>query len=771
MKLFTHKRVFVAVALAMMFNTAFASGKGVFTSSEGFWGVVFNASIKITVDATNYTDPFLYFEEGDRTNIDNLKGTGKANKSWAYCMANRTQYQREYLSATNKWQWTIKFFPYTYATFFNLTGAERFLTDGFTIYIGSNEFPNKDWTEKEFFPIQYSSDALGKGDTDGTNPVNPNNGSCIVTSATEFHPTRTDLQIINTAEPFVIEYWTLYADVKSNPRFYGINSVYDPGGQGTGRELTLIETATVWTRDNNGAPAAERSLARYKGEFDLNQLVLLLGGNSLEQRVNALTDQNQQVRMKLSSTVNPNNANADFGRNYWITYQVTQLDSCHIIPQNVTVEIGDTYNFSAIGLDASGTAINAGITYGFEIVGSTTNTITPNGVFTANASGTFTVKCTAWQNSTQTDKYGYATIAVAAASIMDNVTVTPSSVPSLQLGTTQQFTAQGFVGTTQLGSAGLTFTWSILEATSNLINTTTGLFTANQLGTYTVKVVVTQTATGTQLTATAQVTVQDLILASVAIFPSSARIDFLGEKQQFSAVAKNSSGAVITNDIIYQWEILAPTGTNTITPNGEFTGNEVGVFWVKCIATQGTVIVSETAVIVVENNRLAKLELEPAIANITYLGGTAQFTPTAKTSDGIVLTNGINFVWEIIAPTGTNTISQSGLFTGNEIGDFTVKCTSTQVATGATATATAIVKITTTGFKEIETNKYSIFPNPVLDILNIKGLEKDADIRIVDVMGRVVISQSTSGTVNISNLSQGLYILFVNNSVIRFLKR
>ncbi|WP_271768065.1 Ig-like domain-containing protein [Aquimarina algiphila] len=73
-----------------------------------------------------------------------------------------------------------------------------------------------------------------------------------------------------------------------------------------------------------------------------------------------------------------------------------------------------------------------------------------------------------------------------------------------------------------------------------------------------------------------------------------------------------------------------------------------------------------------------------------------------------------------------------------------------------------------------ENKTYTYYPNPVNDneLLNIDGFTaEDYDLRIVNIQGQVLIQSTPTPTMDISELSQGLYIILVNNKAIgKFMK-
>ena len=68
----------------------------------------------------------------------------------------------------------------------------------------------------------------------------------------------------------------------------------------------------------------------------------------------------------------------------------------------------------------------------------------------------------------------------------------------------------------------------------------------------------------------------------------------------------------------------------------------------------------------------------------------------------------------------------------------------------------------------------SIYPNPVIDKLFIQGLSNPTKISVYNILGKLVLSKTTSSEINVDNLQSGIYILkIVDNQkeiVRRFIK-
>jgi hypothetical protein len=64
-------------------------------------------------------------------------------------------------------------------------------------------------------------------------------------------------------------------------------------------------------------------------------------------------------------------------------------------------------------------------------------------------------------------------------------------------------------------------------------------------------------------------------------------------------------------------------------------------------------------------------------------------------------------------------------------------------------------------------NKYEIYPLPVTDIINIKNLEKQLYFEVITLKGRKVKSGYTKGTIPVSKLNNGIYLIMLENGIQR----
>ena len=96
-------------------------------------------------------------------------------------------------------------------------------------------------------------------------------------------------------------------------------------------------------------------------------------------------------------------------------------------------------------------------------------------------------------------------------------------------------------------------------------------------------------------------------------------------------------------------------------------------------------------------------------------------------------------------------------FTASVNGSYAVEVT----LNGCTDTS-ACVLISSVGINDIKTNNMSISPNPVKDYLFVNGIEQIVKATIYTINGSLVQNINTQDNkINVSNLSQGMYILVV----------
>lgn len=255
------------------------------------------------------------------------------------------------------------------------------------------------------------------------------------------------------------------------------------------------------------------------------------------------------------------------------------LATITLTPNPVTMYVGATQQFTAVGKDVTGNVVP--LTPVWSVVANG-GTIDAAGKFTAGSTpGTYsnTVKVVSGSISST------ATVVVTAGPLA-TITVTPTPA-SMVISATQQFSAVG----KDIGGnvVPISPTWTIVAGGGTV--STAGLFTAGTLtGTYTNTV----RASSAGIAGFATVIITSGPLASITVTPNPVSVQS-GNTQQFIAVGKDGSGNVFL--ITPVWSVI--NGGGTIGSNsGLFTaGITAGTFNNTVQATSGAI--SGTATVTV----------------------------------------------------------------------------------------------------------------------------------------------------------------------------
>jgi len=247
------------------------------------------------------------------------------------------------------------------------------------------------------------------------------------------------------------------------------------------------------------------------------------------------------------------------------------------VTPNVTLAIGGTQQFAAIGRDAEGVVTTIVPVWSASAGG----TINGTGLFTAgNTTGVFTNNVTATANGLS----GSATVTVVAGALA-TITVTPNPDTTL-INATQQFVAVGRDAGNNI--VPITPTWTVING-GGAINST-GLFTA---GTVANTFTNTVRATNGAISGTATVVVAAGPLATIVVSPNPDTLDVLAT-QLFTAVGRDAGNNIVP--ITPVWSVT--NGGGSIAVNGLFTaGNVANTFTNTVRATTGAVFGSATVVI------------------------------------------------------------------------------------------------------------------------------------------------------------------------------
>ncbi len=351
-----------------------------------------------------------------------------------------------------------------------------------------------------------------------------------------------------------------------------------------------------------------------------------------------------------------------------------------IVRPNPTMAIGETQQFAADGIDASGNAIT--ITATWDVVAGG-GTMTAAGMFTSGtAAGTFsrTVRATSGGVS------GFATVIVNAGPLA-SITIVGNPA-RLGVGGTLQFAG---IGDDAYGNeVPLSPTWDVV-AGGGTIDSGTGLFTAGAAaGTFANSV----SASSGGISGFATVTVDAGSIAMLTISPAQVTLG-IGGTQLFIATGTDAAGNSVAASPI--WSVVS--GGGTIDAGGSFLAGSISGSFPNTIQATSRGF-SGFASVTVTSGALATIVVSPNPSAVGA-GATRQFTAIGKDANGNIIP--LTPLWSIVAGGGAIN-SSTGLFTaGAQMGSFpnTVKVTSAGITGFATVTvsAGALQRIAVTPFQ------------------------------------------------------------------------
>ena len=357
-----------------------------------------------------------------------------------------------------------------------------------------------------------------------------------------------------------------------------------------------------------------------------------------------------------------------------VTVTAGALASITVTPETVTVAVGATQHFVAVGKDIHGNVVAIPDRVWSVSAGGTIDT---SGTFTAGSTpGSFPATIHVMSGSICAD----ASVVVTTGALA-TITITPSPV-TVAIRATQQFTA---VGTDAHGNVlAITPAWSVVSS-GGTIDASTGLFTAGAVaGTFTSTV---RVSSGS-ISATASVTVPAGPLESITVTPTPVSLA-IGAQQTFTAVGHDDDGNVVA---------ITPTWTassgGTISGSGVFTaGTVAGTFTntVRASVGSGCGAINGRATVTVLPGALTTITISPTSTSLVE-GATQQFTATGADANGNTVA--ITPVWSVVGTGGGTINASTGLYAAGSVpGTYTnsVLATASSIAALASVTVTAPV--------------------------------------------------------------------------------
>ncbi len=344
------------------------------------------------------------------------------------------------------------------------------------------------------------------------------------------------------------------------------------------------------------------------------------------------------------------------------------LVSMAVTPGNASFALGTTQQMTATGTYSDGSTLNLtnAVTWG-----------TGNGaIATANGQGLASSVAVGSTGVTATSGAisGSANLTVTAA-VLVSIAVTPA-IPTIPLGTTQQFTATGtYTDNSQQNITG-TVQWSsdtpAVVTISNAANAQ-GLASSVGQGTATI------TAAAGTVTGSTTLAVSSAVLVSLAITPATPSLA-LGTQQQFTATGTFTDGSTQNLTSTVTWSSDTPS-TATINNAGMASSAAAGTANISAVSGS----VTTSTLLTVTPAVLVSIAINPPTATIP-LGTTQPFTATGTFTDGTTQDITQSGQWSSTAATVatiSNSAATAGLATTLGTGTTTIGISSGGVnATG-----------------------------------------------------------------------------------------
>ena len=367
-----------------------------------------------------------------------------------------------------------------------------------------------------------------------------------------------------------------------------------------------------------------------------------------------------------------------------LTVNPAVLLSIAVTPANASAALGTTEQYMAVGTYSDGSTLDLTTTATWSSSATAVATISNimGTVGLANPAAVGTTNITASLGSVS----GSTGLTVTPA-ILTTIVVTPA-LPSIPLGTTQQFTATGTFADGSTQNLTGTVTWSSSGtdiATIGGATGTQGLATSVAVGTTTIA------ATSGKVTADTSLTVSAAALVSIAVTPANQTIAS-GTTLQFQATGTFTDGSTRDMTSTVTW---SSDTVSTATVNNAGLAQSVGVGSANITATSGTV--SHSTTLTVSGAALVSIAVNPPAASIPA-GATQQFTATATFSDSSTQDVTSTAYWSSsngTVATISDSVGSQGLSTGLGAGSITITAASGSVngTAGLTVTAATLVSI------------------------------------------------------------------------------
>ncbi|MDO9628947.1 MAG: Ig-like domain-containing protein, partial [Acholeplasmataceae bacterium] len=327
---------------------------------------------------------------------------------------------------------------------------------------------------------------------------------------------------------------------------------------------------------------------------------------------------------------------------------------------------GGTLQFSVVVLPAD--TDNKAVVWSV-IKGTGEATINASGLLTAQENGTVTVRATSVTNPLV---FGSKVITISKQEVLATWIGVLSAGDATVINTfggTLQFSVNVIPANTDDKSV----IWSVINGTGEATISSTGLLTALENGTVTVKATAT---TDPLVFGTKVITISNQEVLATSVELSSAGdalvINTFGGTLQFSAVVLPLNA----DDKSVLYSVESGTGQASISSLGLLTALENGTVTVK-VSVALNPLLFDTMVITISNQEVLVESVTVSAGNVTTIdtfGGTLQLNANVLPADA----DNKAVIWSVENVSGEATISSTGLLTALENGTVLVKATSVE---------------------------------------------------------------------------------------------
>lgn len=143
--------------------------------------------------------------------------------------------------------------------------------------------------------------------------------------------------------------------------------------------------------------------------------------------------------------------------------------------------------------------------------------------------------------------------------------------------------------------------------------------------------------------------------------------------------------------------------------------------------------------------------VDPPNAGFTTLTDEATVTFTDSSSGDDIT----EWFWDF--GDGYTSTEQNPVYTYTETGTYSVCLTVTNE--GGSSTICEDVSVVINSISDFQDLGFSLFPNPVNDILNISSNKQDFNVELMDISGQLLIEAKNQATIDLSDFESGIYIV------------